>query len=126
MYTQLKKEAAQNRSYETPKLEDLKSEYQIISLKLLECAQHVPGEDISRDQEMEQREERLLSTQDDILETITTLEITSQEEADLLLDLWTQVEKSQEDPAPSSGLMRSIIEFNARRERNILEGDQAS
>ena len=126
MYTQLKKEGAQNRSYETQKLEDLKSEYQIISLKLLECAQHVPGEDISRDQEMEQREERLLSTQDDILETIATLEITSQEEADLLLDLWTQVEKSQEDPAPSSGLMRSIIEFNARRERNILEGDQAS
>ena len=38
MYTQLKKEGAQNRSYETPKLEDLKSEYQIISLKLLECA----------------------------------------------------------------------------------------
>ena len=126
MYTQLKKEGAKNRSYETPKLEDLKSEYQIISLKLLECAQHVPGEDISRDQEMEQREERLLSTQDDILETIATLEITSQEEADLLLDLWAQVEKSQEDPAPSSGLMRSIIEFNARRARNILEGHQVS
>ena len=75
---------------------------------------------------MEQREERLLSTQDDILETIATLEITSQEEADLLLDLCTQVEKSQEDPAHSRGLMRSIIEFNAWRERNILEGDQAS
>lgn len=114
MYTQIK-EGAQNRSYETPKLADLKSEYQIISLKLLECGQHVPGEDVSRDLEVEQREDRLLTAQDDILDTIATLEITSQEEADLLAELWTDVEKSQEDPLPSSGLVRSIIEFNAKR-----------
>ncbi len=109
------KEGAHNRSYQTPKLADLKSEYQIISLKLLECGQHVPGEDLTRDLEVEQREDKLLAAQDDILDTIATLEITSQEEADLLVDLWRNIDISQDDPVPSSGIVRSIIEFNAKR-----------
>ena len=49
---------------------DLDIKYQVIRLKLHECASHEPGEDLQKDFEIEQLEHKLMATQEDILERL--------------------------------------------------------
>ena len=98
-------------------LQSLKSEYKLLSLKLLECGQHVPGSDNIIDQEMAEREDRLITQQEDILDRVAALNISSKDEAGLLADLWMDVSASEADPLPSTQLVKSIIDFNTKTSR---------
>ena len=102
---------------ESNTLQSLKSEYKLLSLKLLECGQHVPGSDNIIDQEMAEREDRLITQQEDILDRVAALNISSKDEAGLLADLWMDVSASEADPLPSTQLVKSIIDFNTKTSR---------
>ena len=102
---------------ESNTLQSLKSEYKLLSLKLLECGQHVPGSDNIIDQEMAEREDRLITQQEDILDRVAALNISSKDEVGLLADLWMDVSASEADPLPSTQLVKSIIDFNTKTSR---------
>ena len=102
---------------ESNTLQSLKSEYKLLSLKLLECGQHVPGSDNTIDQEMAEREDRLITQQEDILDRVVALNISSKDEVGLLADLWMDVSSSEADPLPSTQLVKSIIDFNTKTSR---------
>ena len=102
---------------ESNTLQSLKSEYKLLSLKLLECGQHIPGSDHIIDQEMAEREDRLITQQEDILDRVAALNISSKDEAGLLADLWMDVSASEADPLPSNQLVKSIIDFNTKTSR---------
>lgn len=102
---------------ESNTLQSLKSEYKLLSLKLLECGQHIPGSDNTVDQEMAEREDRLITQQEDILDRVAALNISSKDEAGLLADLWMDVSSSEADPLPSNQLVKSIIDFNTKTSR---------
>ena len=102
---------------ESNTLQSLKSEYKLLSLKLLECGQHVPGSDNTIDQEMAEREDRLINQQEDILHRVAALNISSKDEAGLIADLWMDVSASEADPLPSTQLVKSIIDFNTKTSR---------
>ena len=102
---------------ESNTLQSLKSEYKLLSLKLLECGQYVPGSDHIIDQEMAEREDRLITQQEDILDRVAALNISSKDEAGLLADLWMDVSASEADPLPSTQLVKSIIDFNTKTSR---------
>jgi len=99
---------------ESNTLQSLKSEYKLISLKLLECGQHIPGDDNAVDQEMAEREDKLITEQEGILDRVAAMNISSKEEADMLADLWMDVSASEADPLQSTQLVKSIIEFNTK------------
>ena len=102
---------------ESNTLQSLKSEYKLLSLKLLECGQHVPGSDNTIDQEMAERADRLITQKEDILDRVAALNISSKDEAGLIADLWMDVSASEADPLPSTQLVKSIIDFNTKTSR---------
>jgi len=92
-------------------VQDLKSQYKLTSLDLLECAQHIPGVDSSADTDVAQRESRLLSVQEDLLDQITDYDITSTEEATALAEFWTDLNASDDEPRPEDKLAAALGQF---------------
>ena len=66
---------------------------------------------------MAEREDRLITQQEDILDRVAALNISSKDEAGLLADLWMDVSASEADPLPSNQLVKSIIDFNTKTSR---------
>lgn len=90
---------------EASKLQDLRSSYKRLSLDLIACGQHIPGEDPQSDKEMREREDRLLFAQEDILETLAQFEISSDAEAVEFANLWEELQRSEDDDLPSNHLI---------------------
>ena len=102
---------------QTPKLENLKSAYKRLSLDLILCAQHIPGEDPNADKEMAEREDRLLFAQEDILQSLADYEISSDEEAADFANLWVELQKAEDADLPSNHLIsvfNNLLSFNSQ------------
>ena len=100
---------------ETQTLAYLKSNYERLSLDLIVCAQHIPGEDLRADQEMQEREERLLSSQEDILEQLANYTISSEAESTELADFWSDLHKTEDSDLPSRqsvSVFNNVLSFN--------------
>jgi len=102
---------ATERPAEIPTVHELKSYYKLTSLELLKCGQHIPGEDSLVDQEMADKEVRLLSRQDDILDNLASLEIKSPEDASLIAHLWMDIYKSEDSDLPSNRLALALCRY---------------
>jgi len=90
---------------------DLTSSYKLASLDLLECGEHIPGADSTVDKDMTERENRLLSRQDDILARIAALDISSAEDANILANFWMDLHKSDDNERPSDKLVMSLCRY---------------
>jgi len=102
---------ATERPTEIPTVHELKSYYKLTSLELLKCGQHIPGEDSLADREMTEKEVKLLSRQDDILDNFTSLEIKSPEDASLIANLWMDLHKSEDSDLPSDRLALALCNY---------------
>jgi len=99
-----------NLDVENSNIEDLTSSYKRMSLDLLECSQHIPGEDAKRDQEMAEREGQLLSRQDDILTRVAAVDINSNKEAGILANFWMELNKAEDNERPTDRLFMTLCQ----------------
>lgn len=73
---------------ELERVNDLNLRFEVLTLKLRECALHVPGNDLDKDFEIAELESQLLFLQEELLEKTTEIEIKTKSDFKQARDVW--------------------------------------
>lgn len=96
---------------------DFDLRFEVTTLKLHECAQHVPGNDLDKDKEITALENQLLSLQEDLLEKTVTLNIKTDADFKIAKNIWKLAKglKFDADPKLLDRLALSLFQYSDLR-----------
>lgn len=92
-------------------------DYDVIMLKLRECALHQPGIDLEKDEEVLALESQLLSLEEDILERTVKVKITNHEDFKVVKKLWQSAAgvKQNDDICLLDQLALTLFKYTEQR-----------